>query len=310
MSNILKTEAARPNYLRAPNWRWNIALRCLIEGVLPEEVIRRSLAAKDKWLLEACRFYEDRQELVEYTGRLQIRFPVMHEAFMLFHDSRPTGGYKWLIEAMLMTDASDQDIANTFHPLYGADTIEMFRKVYFDIENYKSDPAAVFCTILATALQTTHSVTDCDFTWKAFAFARGFEAIQDLINFRGGADLSSDYVRFMREISMKRRYYNEYHQTASLRASFSHDAMALFDQADRLWNMQEARKRLGGDSDDEGSATSTANQILTALEQAFLDPDLEKRIAERSGVAEPTNNPMFVPDTALEEKMMMTHVEN
>jgi len=309
MSNILKSETAKPNYLRAPCWRWNIALRCLVEGILPEEVIRRSMAAKDEWLLEACRFYESREDLVHYNGRLQIKYPVMHEAFMLFHDSRPTGGYKWLIEAMLMTDASDKDIANTFNPLYGAATIEMFRKVYFDIEHYKDNAAAIFCTILATALHTTHTVTDCDFTWKAFAYVRGFDAINDLIKFRGGADLSDDYVKFMREISTKRRYYNEYHQTASLRASFSQPAMALFDQADRLWNMEQARKSLG-DGDGSGSAVGTAQQILTTLEEAFLDPDLEKKIASRSGISEPTLNPKFQPDTALEEKMMNKAIDN
>jgi hypothetical protein len=306
MSTILDTESARPNYLRHPGWRWNIALRCLVEESSPEEVIRKSNVAGDPWLVEACKFYRDREELINYTGRLQLRFPVMHEAFMLFHDSKPTGGFKWLLEAMMMTEATDQDIADTFHPLYGVDTVTMFRKVFFDIDHYKKDAVTAYCTIFANALNTTHMSCDCDFTWKAFAYALGFDAIQDLVKFRAGGNLGSNYVQFMREISAKRRYYYEYHYSASLRASFSEQAVSLFEQADRLWNMERAREKLG----DGGVANQAAQSILNVLEEAFLDPDLERKIADKSGLTEPSTNPAFVPDMALEQKMLQRATDN
>jgi hypothetical protein len=302
MTNILDTVSAKPNYLRHPGWRWNIALHCLVEGASPEEVIRRSNMANDPWLMEACKFYQDREELMHYSGRLQRRFPVMHEAFMLFHDSKPAGGFKWLIEAMMMTEATDDQIATTFCPLYGAATVTMFRKVFFDIDHYKHSAMATYCTIFATALQSTHMTCDTDFTWKAFAYALGFDAIQDLIKFRSGGTLSNDYVTFMREISAKRRYYNEYHQSASIRASFSQPAIALFEQADRLWNMEQARKKLGGDGGN--AAEAAAQVILGELEKSFLDPHLEERIAEKDALTEPTTNTLFVPDTDLEQRML------
>ena len=299
--NALTAEVIKPNYLRHPGWRWNVALRCMVDGSDTDSVIRSARLAADPCLVEACEFYRGREEIASHSDYHRMQHPVIHEAFMLRLSANFFGGYKWLLEALLMTDASNKEIADQFHPLYGEDTVEMFRKVFFDVDHYRSNPANMLVSVFANSMQTTHSSTDCDFTWKAFAYQRGFEAFLELIRFRAGGLLPAPHVSFIREVAKQRAYYNAYHVSASLRASYNQAALALFDHADKLWHLEKVTEQLG-DREDMGKLTAQA--VLTSLEQALTDPGIEARVAAEHSFAEPCLSSRFVPDLELEKRAL------
>lgn len=280
-------------------------MRCFVDKsmVTAEKEIREARRANDKYLVTACEFYRNRQQIVSRNPEHIAKFPAMHEAFMLHMHAGNNGGYKWLVEAMLMTDASDEEIANEFCPLHGKETIATYRKVYFDIDHYRHRKANVLCSILAQSLTKTHSETDCDFTWKVIAYTQGFEAFREFVAFRAGGLLPETMRSWFRDISSFRRSYGEFNLTSSLRNMYRQEAIAVLDHADKHWSMQNsaASKMMSGG----GSLTEeTGRSVLESLEQALMDPNIPSMVKEARAFYEPGISPHFKPNSDLAKRVL------
>jgi len=300
--NTLGFESIKPNYLRHPAWRWAVAMSCMVDGSDPKEIMRVASLSDDTWLLEACTFFRYREDIIHSTMSFRSKHPAMFEAFLIHNDSKTTGGFKWLLEAYLMTNATDEMIAEEVGTLHGARTIELYRKVYFDIDHYRSKPSSVLCNVLATSLSMHHEQSEVDFTWKSFAYTMGFEAMKNLVRFKTGGTLSPEYATYFRTVTGDRRIYNAYHATGDIRARHVESALLLVDSADKHYNMSKLKDGL---EEDGKVGELVAKEMLSALEKAFLDTSLEARIDNDVGVSERcmgTDN--FRPDLALEQRVL------
>jgi len=280
-------------------------MRCFVDSslVTAEKEIREARRALDTHLVTACEFYGSRQEIVERNPEYIAKYPAMHEAFMIHLHAGNQGGYRWLVEAMLMTDATNKEIANEFCPLHGAETIEMYRKVYFDIDHYRERKANVLCSILAQSLAKTHAATDCDFTWKIIAYTQGFDAFREFVAFRAGGMLPDPIKTWFRDVSSFRRSYGEFNLTSSLRNMYRQDALAVLDHADRHWSMQNSAmaKNIAG----TGSLTEeTGRSVLESLEQALMDPSIPALVKEARTFYEPGISPHFKPNAELSKRVL------
>jgi hypothetical protein len=298
--NLVQLEALTPNYLRHPGWRWNIALRCFSEpGLSIEQAIREGRAAGDQWLVDACRFYSQREDIVNQNPMYMTRYPAMFEAYLLHRHSAAEGGYHWLLEALLMTGASYEQIASVFNPLHGAETVEIYARVFFDIEVYRENPGNMLCTVLANAVRTPAAHVDTDFTWKVLALSQGFDAFRGFIDFLNGSRMPNQLAEELRAITEHRRLYANYHTTLTLRNAFRQEALTLASQVDQRYRI---------DKDKVGLSSlelphMAAKEILGALEEAITDPGVEDNIRENQRFTEPGISSKFIPDDKLWDRM-------
>ena len=182
MSRFLQ-EIARPVYMRHPAWRWSLAYQSVID-----DDKQQVYASEDKWLIEACHFYNS------LTGgmnpvELLYYYPEMCEAWWLNQDVNLYGGLKWQIDAMMMTDAEDAEIAAEFPMLlHGTKTVECFRSVFFDTTPYRNNEYLLLSNVLAISIPTLEW-TDCDFLFKIFAKNRGLKLFRELISCLNGGTM-------------------------------------------------------------------------------------------------------------------------
>jgi len=279
-------------------------MKCLIDPtVTADEEITLAKRAGDEMLVEACHFYRQREDILDYSPDFLSRYPAMHEAYQLFRNCRQVGDYKWLIEALMMTDASDEEIAAEFGPLYGAETIKRYRYVYFDVEEVKKKDARVFCTLLANSLEQTHHSTPCDFSWKLLAYYQGIDAFREFIKFQCGGTLPDPILSWMRDSSHCRKIYGEFHLTASLKQLYKQEALGILEHADRHWNNAVSNKlnQLGNVDD---LVLQTGEGIITMCQEALLDPELEQNSREAKTFYEAGVSPKFQPDADLHGRVI------
>lgn len=297
--NALDHMVSVPGYMRLPSWRWNIALRCMIDSELTtEEAIRRARAAEDTWLVQACSFFRNRISLA--TGKLvdmMSTYPAMVEAFHIQRDSKE-GGFRWIVEALLMTDATYEEIARYIGCLSGAETIEMYSKVYFDVSLYKHNVPTIFSTVLANSRKNEDDNSDCDYTWKVLAYQGGFESFTEFLKFQAGGVLPDSLLQAMQTISNHRRLYATYHRSLTLKSCLNQEAMATFQLADSKWKLDKDSGMTA-----ETLATLTASTVLDALGQCLLDPGIEKQVASNNHFTEPGISDKFVPTQALYDRV-------
>jgi hypothetical protein len=302
--NPLLTLALTPNYLRHPQWRWSVASRCLTDPSLSvEQALRASHAGKDRWLAEACSFYSKRNAVAVDDPSCMLQHPVMFEAFLLHADCKEEGGFRWLLEALLMTGESYDKIASVFNPLHGPAVVEMYQKVYFDVSYYLKNRACTFCTILAASIRESDPNYDADVTWKMLAYDRGFDAFLELIKFKTGGRMPDHLIEYMNQVSSHRRVYNEYHITQSLRSSMREEAAQIAEQADRRRKADQGDLQMTVDK----VPADMYRSVSTAIEGLFQSSDIDRSVDLNKGrKTEPGLNVNFRSDAALEARVFGT----
>jgi len=228
--------------------------------------LNQSLGYEDHYLNETVKFY--RMWSSKGNNTLTSRkFPALYEATQIHMNSRP-GGYRWLVEAALMTSSTDEEIAELFAFRYGSDTVHAFRRVYFDIDAYRSKKAVVFCNVLSTSLANLRGPEDYDFTWKVFCYEHGKDGLAALIDFHTGAPFNKKYLTYFKNMTNSRLSYNSFH-VSTLSQSHRESAMRTLENAQQMWNFDKNQDR------GSGAQYEAAKQILEACRDAILSPGIE-----------------------------------
>jgi hypothetical protein len=254
----------KPYSMREPAWRFNLALAFAVAPQLNE-----SLGFEDRYLNHAIQFYRRWSDKV--SNKMASReYPSIFEATQIHLNSRPTGGYRWLLEAALMTSATDEEIADLFSFRYGADTIRAFRRIYFDIDPYRDKKACVVANVLSTSLSNMRGSEDYDYTWKMMCYDNGWEGLLALIDYQAGSPFTKKFQKYFRDMSTSRISYNSYHISV-LKQSHRESAMRTIETAQTLWHT-ESKTQVDKGSEELQEA---AKQILESCRDAITAPTLE-----------------------------------
>jgi hypothetical protein len=271
-----------PISMRHPAWRWNAALLVTADR---DNVSQALSLTKDQYIQKAVKFCRERatpspSNRVLFTQR----HPTVYEAFLINMSNNPNGGYKWQIEAMLMTQVSHAEIAANYMFEGGAETIAMYEKLFFDVAPYKDKPLCVLGNVLSSSLAANSGIDDYDYSWKAFAYSKGYPNLMEFFKFRTGSRLTKTLRKWFDEMTQDRVAYGAYSSSAKLRNMFNHQAMQVLDVASRYYSVSNSVMSKVNTGDNN---TLAAKQILDALQDVILNPNIEKKIASNTDAKEP-----------------------
>lgn len=302
MNAALQSELSIPDYFRSPCWRWNLAHMCYLNDAIDiRELMRAARAGDDPWLLEACQFYRHARGSNVCNPMNQVRYPEMYEAFMLMMANNQFADYRFALQAMCCTTATDEEIAAAVEPNNGARVIELFRKVFFDIDAYKHNKIKMVCSVLAQAERNVHDPTqDSDFTWKIMAYHNGFDAFQAFMGFRAGGFLPENLISYMTTISTLRRIYASFHLTLSMRTMFAAERIALLDHIDKHEAMKKA---MPGHSDLDKVNEVSANAFIEMV-QNHADQFVAGKRDATPHTFEAGVSPKYLPDATLARRLL------
>jgi hypothetical protein len=273
-----------PVAMRHPAWRWNVAL--LLAADLDNEIARgTSIATDDHYIGRSLRFCKERQDPLSGASLFRSRYPDIYEAYLINMSNNPTGGYKWQIEAMLMTDVEYKEIANNFMLEGGEDTIRAYAKLFFDIETYRHKECCVLANVLSSSLAASRGMDDFDYTWKAFAYAKGYDNLRKFLKFKAGFSLPPNLRKWFDTATQDRVAYGAYSSSSNLRNMYNHQALAVLDVASRYYTVANGVANKLQNTD--GDTSTAAKEILGALQEVILNPRLENKIAGTRDEFEP-----------------------
>jgi hypothetical protein len=291
----LEAIEALPVSMRHPAWRWNASLLVVADrNIRPQE--EANMSVLDHYVGRAIKFCREKQDPRTGSRMYKERYPDIYEAYLLNMCDNPNGGYKWQIEAMLMTDASLEDIADNYLLENGVDTIRAYARLFFDIEPYREKGLCVLGNVLSSSLASNRGIDDYDYSWKAFAYEKGYDNLLKFLKFKAGSRLPKVLKKWFDEMTQDRVTYGAYAASANLRNMYNNQAIQVLDVASRYYTVSNSIANKLNSGDEE--AVLAAKQILGALQEVILNPNIEKQIADNNDPHEPI---MFTPVETVQE---------
>lgn len=253
-----------PGYIRQPNWRWNVVMAYQADPGLSEAYVIR-----DPVLFNAVRFYrmfrgDNLNGSQKYTIVSRM-FPEVLEAFVIYHNGSNGCGYRWALEAAVMTGESSEEIAKLFPFNGGAKTVETYVKMFFDVRDYLKSEMSLISSVLASSLSRDVDTSDYDFTWKSAAFYNGMDGLRALVRCRAGGRLTQKMRAWMREVINDRYLYRTYTLSSNMKKEYVEQSLALYSAVQTHWRIEDG-KELVDDSD------TVPKQFLEAVRMIVENP--------------------------------------
>lgn len=301
--NPVTEELFKAAHYRSPAWRWNIARQCALDpAVKLYQVLETARAGDDIWLYEICKMYTALQKMTTIDPVLISRHAPMYEAYIISKGNHSGPDLRWVAEALLCTpEGTDEAVAAVLRCTHGAATIEMFRKVFFDIEHYKNDPELMLCAILAQSERASSDPAhDSDYTWKCLAMNMGFDMFRAFMRFRGGGAMDEQVQTYLTRITTARKVYAGCDTVMKLKDAFNTDRLPFLEHV----NHHLASIR----ADTEVSAGDAAKLMDTCVSAFFerVQLDVEKGLLPHSGPVpfyEKGVSDKFLPDAGLRDRL-------
>lgn len=166
---------------KSPMWRLFVAQRAMLA---PEDP--RPKFFKDDYInnMTSCmnalrdRFIGRRNELHKYD--------TTYTAFRIFNNSNVYGGLRWQIEGYILAGATDEQLIERYPYEGGIEVFEQYRKIFFDINEYKDNKRLILNTVLCVAYENHTEASKSDLLWKRFAMMADVEEFDRFLEIRFG----------------------------------------------------------------------------------------------------------------------------
>ena len=261
------TQLLLPTYMRQPNWRWNVALAYT---AVPEYSDMHVMS--DPYLYAGIRFFREFRS-TRNTMLLAKAYPDIFEAFLIYNNGNKPFGFRWFLEAYLMTDKTPQEISAEFNNRLQPQVIQSYAKLFFDVQDLLKDRIAVMATVLGSAMTMERGAQDYDYTWKSLAYEHGLDGMRDFIRFRSGNRLTPYLRAWFREIISDRYLFKAYALSADLRSDFFDQGLAIYNAVQQNWKIQDEQAKTARKGGDEAP-----KQFLAGIQMILENPDLERAI--------------------------------
>ena len=301
--NPVNEERFKAAHYRSPAWRWNIARQCVLDpAVRLYEVLETAKAAEDIWLYEACKMYTSMSKMTTIDPVLVSRHAPMYEAYIISKGNHQGPDLRWVAEALLCTaEGTDEAVAAVLRCTHGTATIEMFRKVFFDIEHYKNDPELMLCVILAQAERASGDPAhDSDYTWKCLAMNMGFDMFRAFMRFRGSGIMEDHIQAYLSKVTTARKIYAGCETVMKLKDAFNPERLPFMEHVNHHVAAVKAINE-----EDVGDISTLKDACVSAFFER-VQLDVEKGLLPRSGPIpffERGVSDKFLPDASLRDRL-------
>jgi hypothetical protein len=270
MANLLDKfiPEIEPAWMRPPLWRWLEASEFLAD---PHLSITR---ASDETVRGAA--YLLRARAGKQGQPLARQYPAYHLAHKLFGLASQYGGMRWQIEALMLAGLTDQQLAKML-PMFAGETVfGIYRKLFFDIDEYRDNPFAVLSNIFAASYSRNYVNADVDLTWKMLAYELKGDFPQLLLSVAGGR-LPESIRERLRELTEIRALYVQHHLTNTMRLEFNEETLALLDKAQQNWQLNPQQTR----GIQDRRLTDTCERLLSSIQLVIIDSHAKLSAVER-----------------------------
>ena len=259
--------------MRPPMWRWSRIVSTGPDGPVKGE---------DQWIGRGWRFDRDYRKGASGT-ELDRKYPGCRAALEAFSDSRP-GGWKWMLEALLMSSSSDRDLADLIGDRKAGKAVTAYRKLFFDIDEYRDSPMAVSVNVLASAGNRAGVMGTSDYVWKLFSYTWGAEEFMNAVC-RGPetGSMTDKQQKWMAAAIRQENMFRAMNAVEELKAGWSEQAAMTLDSTRHLWSHQG---ETGGESLFDRYLDELMSLRVAGVIQGRKDTEPEKLEAEekRSGI--------------------------
>jgi len=254
----------RPEWMKPPSWRWLAAAHYLAN---PTANIS---AEKDPYIREAGQFKRELKQNLDSPKTVWNKYEEMATAFQMYLNTKQDG-WKWLIEAYLMTDLADNHIVNRLGIDIPIGVVKRYRKMFFDISSYKRSQAAVMANVMSTAKVTIMNTGVADYTWKIFAYVWGASAFEAMF-LPTGKKRDPEHIRWMREAASASLDVYSYHLTSTLKSTYNEQAIGILNTAKSYWDIPAETS----DSLTARSKKEFLDSLSSSIYMTILDAEPKK----------------------------------
>lgn len=238
----LDRERALPAFLRDPQWRWKLALTLRANPTRNINEFR-----SDPQLHEAASFYRSMCVGPHNHNYRKARHPEMTIAYALWSGAQLSpvagvygrGGWRGIIEALLLTDVDPADFSTLLRVDIPADTIRLYTSNYFDVKPYLDSEPAVHINVLSAAEQNLSkhpAQPEMNCMLRLFAYTWGADALLSHFYSRS-AGQSLTHQRWMRVLAGEVLTRQVAMDALSRRNMYKEEYVNLFKVAQKNWEM-------------------------------------------------------------------------
>lgn len=222
----------RPPWMRPPQWRWMQS-----EEFLANPTLLPDSGNTDEITRELIRFKRYAKKNIDKPHKYWKKYPSMSTAYHMYLSSI-SSGWRWILEAYLMTDLTNKEITKRLKVDMDERVIRRYRRIFFDIEHYRNSEAAVTANLLATSKVKLDATGISDYTWKLFAYVWGPDAFEQMFFPKGGRR-KREHMDWMREMNSKNLDIYSFHLTQDLQNQYTEDAMNILNTARNYWDLKD-----------------------------------------------------------------------
>jgi hypothetical protein len=206
-------------------------------------------------------------------------YPHIADAFDIYNSNQIVFGHRWVIEAYLMTDATNTYIAQKYDFHSKGRAIAIYRKLFFDIDPYRHLKECVLGNVLCLSIMNNKEMEDSDFGWKSYAYKFGKTHFSRLLDFHlGGDPLTVAQRAHFTQLLEDRVLYASSQSVLHMKRMHLEQIGLLTSLNSRI----SSGGRFNKESDMEELASGVSS-ILDAFSKTANSDHLEKHIASNTG---------------------------
>jgi hypothetical protein len=230
----------------------------------------------DAVLFEGAQFYRMKKE--KRTLLVRKRFPEYLLAQNLYNANHP-GGFRWYLEALCMTNITEEEIRKALQVDCPIDALRIFRKAYFDILPYINSDVAVTSNVLSTSRQAIDISNDHDYTWKMFAYTWGADSFLELFCNKQ-PKVPRKYQSWFKDVSQNRLMVSSFHAISDMRYRYNRESFEILNTAQQNWNLPANSLKEGEELAKKDVLGSLLSHIDMCLQNADERPSA---VEQRAG---------------------------
>jgi hypothetical protein len=214
----------------------------------------------------------------------------MFEATEVHNHSSDYGGYRWWVEAALMTDAPLDVILEQF-PAFrgGVKVLELYKKIFFDVEGYLDRKICVHAQVLAPSLFRSEAPgVGIDYCLKAFAYQKGFDGLLKMADLLNYGTVDDELSKWLQQVQNHRTYLAAYSIARNINSLQQQQKMAIVETASRFGVLEsqtmDARSSFGELDDLAAQMTSTMSALVADHKLSVSMVNTTDRVEQQLGL--------------------------
>lgn len=227
-------ESLEPEWMRLPLWRWQQATRFMADPTDDSYEFENDPYLREAATLMHCRACREPGIDLQMLGN-----PALVNACQIYNHINQHGGARWQVEALMLGGASNEVLNEKFPTRGGERTYQYFRKLFFDIEDYRDNKHAILSNVISVAMSRHDTYSDHDLPWKVLGYSLGWEKFSDFLDHYTGGSGSRELRKFLQEFQEMRMMYYMYTQVLDMRTAFQERSLALFETSLKHYKIPE-----------------------------------------------------------------------